>query len=213
MNEKKAKSESIRRLQELRNIGPATAMRLYSIGINSPQQLKTANPEELYEKLKRKEGGKLDRCVLYQLRGAVLDIPWSKCRNHTVSEQTQNEAKRRVNNMPDKNLAPVCRLYSGPCEYFENHCQGCGYVKGRPFWTAQMELEACPLYDCCLNKKRLEHCGLCDEFPCDIFTELRDPSLSEEAAKKALYARQNELAKRKQIGTEKWIKEKEACKK
>ncbi|MEW6095809.1 MAG: DUF3795 domain-containing protein [bacterium] len=116
--------------------------------------------------------------------------------------------------MPDKNLAPICGLYYGTCEYFEKQqCQGCGNVNGKPFWTTQMKVEVCPLYDCCVNKKQLEHCGLCDELPCQTFTGFYDPSLSEEEAKKAVSARQQELLKRKEIGTEKWLEGKEACKK
>lgn len=69
-------------LQSLINIGPATAKRLCSIGITTPLQLKKSNPEKVYEKLKQNEGGHLDICVLYQLRGAVLDIPWWKCKNY-----------------------------------------------------------------------------------------------------------------------------------
>ena len=84
------KLESMKYLQTLRNIGPATAMRLYSIGIKSPEQLKKSNPEELYEELKRKSGGKLDRCVLYILRGAVLDVPWPKCKNLNDYPHTPN---------------------------------------------------------------------------------------------------------------------------
>jgi len=42
-----------------------------------------------------------------------------------------------------------------------------------------------------------------NELPCKTFTELRDPSLSEEEAKEALLTRENELVKRKKIGTEK----------
>jgi hypothetical protein len=38
---------------------------------------------------------------------------------------------------------------------------------------------------------------------------LRDPSLSDEEAEKAIVARQNDLTKRKRIGTEKWLKEKQ----
>ena len=75
------RSEAIKRLQTLRNIGPATAEKLYSIGIETPEQLKRSNPETLYEKLKHKAGGKLDKCVLYQLQGAVLDIPWPECKD------------------------------------------------------------------------------------------------------------------------------------
>ena len=48
-----------------------------------------------------------------------------------------------------------------------------------------MKVEVCPLYDCCVNKKRLEHCSLCDEFPCETFVGLRDPSLNEEEAEEA----------------------------
>lgn len=110
--------------------------------------------------------------------------------------------------MLDKKLAPVCGFYCGTCKYYVKACQGCGYVKGKPFWTAQMKVEICPLYDCCINKKHLEHCGLCDEFPCKVFTGFYDPSLSEEEAKRSILARQNELLRRKEIGTEKWLKEK-----
>jgi len=115
--------------------------------------------------------------------------------------------------MPELNLAPVCGLYCGTCEYFGKQCQGCGNVKGKPFWRAQMKVEVCPLYDCCINKKRLEHCGLCDELPCKTFTGFYEPSLSEEEGKKAVLGRQKELLRRKEIGTEKWLEEKEACKK
>ena len=61
------KKDSLKALQTLRNIGPATAEKLYSIGIKTPKQLKKSDPEELYEKLKYTNGGELDRCVLYQL--------------------------------------------------------------------------------------------------------------------------------------------------
>ncbi|MFC2174858.1 helix-hairpin-helix domain-containing protein [archaeon] len=73
------KKESLKALQTAINIGPVTAERLYSMGIRTPAQLKKTNPEKLYEKLKRKMGGKLDRCVLYQFRGAVKNKPWPEC--------------------------------------------------------------------------------------------------------------------------------------
>lgn len=74
------RSEAIKRLLTMRNIGQATAEKLYSIGIETPEQLKRSKPETLYEKLRHKAGGKLDKCVLYQLQGAVLDIPWPECK-------------------------------------------------------------------------------------------------------------------------------------
>ena len=110
--------------------------------------------------------------------------------------------------MLDTNLAPVCGLYCGSCEYLGEQCRGCGHQEGKPFWTAQMEIEVCPLYDCCVNRKQLEHCGLCSELPCTTFFELRDPSMSEEEAKRSILERQNELVRREEIGTERWLEEK-----
>jgi hypothetical protein len=109
--------------------------------------------------------------------------------------------------MQDIKLATSCGLYCGTCEYLQQQCKGCGYIEGRPFWTSQMELTCCPLYDCCVNKKHLEHCGLCDEFPCALFLEMRDPSLNDSEAEQALQARQAALLKRKEIGTENWVRE------
>jgi nucleotidyltransferase/DNA polymerase involved in DNA repair len=81
MIKKDEKSESIKDLQTLQNIGPVTAKELYSVGIKTPGQLKRSDPKKLYEKIKEKKGGKLDKCVLYQLKGAVLDVPWPECKD------------------------------------------------------------------------------------------------------------------------------------
>jgi len=110
--------------------------------------------------------------------------------------------------MIDKALAPVCGIYCGACEYLGDQCQGCGHQQGKPFWTTMVGVEVCPIYNCCINTKHLEYCGICPEFPCQIFTSLRDPSLSDEEAEKSLLDRQNELLRRKGIGTDKWLKEK-----
>lgn len=81
MKRSKERENAIRDLKTLRNIGSVTAAELYSLGIRSSQQLKRSDPEELYERLKSKKGGKLDRCVLYQFRGAIKDIPWPECKD------------------------------------------------------------------------------------------------------------------------------------
>ena len=75
------KLEAIKHLQNLRNIGPITAEKLYSFGIRTSDQMKKSNPEKLYEEMRKRRGGKLDKCVLYQFRGALLDIPWWKCKD------------------------------------------------------------------------------------------------------------------------------------
>ena len=81
MSEQSNKVDAIKQLRSLRNIGIVTAEKLYSIGISTPEQIIQSNPEKLYEKLKAKRGGKVDRCVLYQIRGAKLNKPWWKCKN------------------------------------------------------------------------------------------------------------------------------------
>jgi hypothetical protein len=77
---RKDKQKSIKNLETLRNVGKKTAERLYSICIRTPEQMKNSNPQQLYDKLKKKCGGKLDRCVLYQFRGAKLNKPWWECK-------------------------------------------------------------------------------------------------------------------------------------
>jgi len=52
MKEDTTKSKTLKQLQTLRNVGVATAERLYSIGIKTPEQLKKSDPKELYELLK-----------------------------------------------------------------------------------------------------------------------------------------------------------------
>ena len=71
--------EALRRLQMLRNIGPKMAADLLSLGIETPEQMLSADPEALYEELKCRCGGVLDRCVLYSFRGAKHGIPWPQC--------------------------------------------------------------------------------------------------------------------------------------
>ncbi|MFH1288278.1 MAG: helix-hairpin-helix domain-containing protein [bacterium] len=80
MKDKHKKLEIIRELQTMCNIGPKMAEKLYALGIKTPEQMKKSNPEKLFEKLKRVYK-KVDPCELYVFRGAVLDIPWWKCKD------------------------------------------------------------------------------------------------------------------------------------
>ncbi len=77
-------------------------------------------------------------------------------------------------------------------------------------WTAEMPGGVCPLHECCTTKRELEHCGLCGDFPCKTFQELRDPNLSDEEFEKALGDRKTNLTNRAKIGTEAWLKEKDS---
>jgi hypothetical protein len=109
--------------------------------------------------------------------------------------------------MNDPNYAPVCGIYCGNCDFLGKQCKGCGYVNGKPFWTAQIPSGICPIYNCCSNQKQIEHCGLCADFPCKIFLELRDPNMSDEEFQNSLIKRQEVLKRRIKIGTESWLSE------
>jgi hypothetical protein len=109
--------------------------------------------------------------------------------------------------MADANYATVCGLYCGQCEYLGKNCQGCGQTEGKPFWAAQLPSGTCPFYDCCRNQRRLEHCGVCKDFRCNKFTELRDPSWTEEQFQESLAKREAALRRRAEIGTANWLAE------
>ena len=97
----------------------------------------------------------------------------------------------------DVDLASPCGSYCGECRFYLKSCNGCGSVKGKPFWGE------CRFYPC-MKEKNVEHCGACQEFPCKYFLETYDPS---EGAWQVFY-RAGQLVYRKKIGTEKWVKEK-----
>ncbi len=53
-----------------------------------------------------------------------------------------------------------CGLDCQACEYRTKNCPGCQASGGTLAWGE------CGLAKCCMSKK-LEHCGKCDEFPCE----------------------------------------------
>ena len=58
-------------LQLIPGVGKIIAQDLVNIGIKKISCLKGKNPEVLYNKLCKKQGGKVDRCMLYVLKEAV----------------------------------------------------------------------------------------------------------------------------------------------
>ncbi len=73
--------ERVRQLTMLRNVGEKTAHVLLELGIETPEQMFQADPETLFEEMKHRRGGKLDRCVLYMFRGAKHGIAWPECKD------------------------------------------------------------------------------------------------------------------------------------
>ena len=92
-------------------------------------------------------------------------------------------------------FAAVCGGFCGTCGFLGESCAGCLVQKGHMFWGA------CERYRCCVEQKRLEHCGWCEEFPCHRF------DWNPEKLDEATFATNREraisnLLRRREVGTE-----------
>jgi hypothetical protein len=87
-------------------------------------------------------------------------------------------------------ILSVCGLKCDECEYFNKSCTGCINVKGSTFWAKEMmPNKVCPLYDCSVNRKNFRNCGECNELPCKLFLEMKDPKSTEEEHQKSIEVR------------------------
>lgn len=98
--------------------------------------------------------------------------------------------------MDEKFVAP-CGTYCGTCSFLNRNekpsCSGCDRQKGEVFWGK------CRLYACATG--RVDHCGVCGDFPCDLFVDQFDPAHGQKSA----FMRAGLLAYRKRAGTQKFI--------
>ncbi len=103
------------------------------------------------------------------------------------------ECKRR--------LAAICGLYCGTCESCEieqaGTCRACAYQLGLAVGGE------CLLFHCCVVERGLEHCGLCPDFPCQLFLSSAEPL--------EVNRRYRALLHRTAIGTDAWIEEQETA--
>lgn len=88
----------------------------------------------------------------------------------------------------------ACGLICDECQFYKKECDGCYAVKGKPFWTAQVPgAGICQLFDCAINIKGFKDCGGCPELPCKMFSDLKDPSCSDEEHKRMIQVRVKNL--------------------
>lgn len=86
-------------------------------------------------------------------------------------------------------LAP-CGISCGEFEACkEAGCGGCQEIQGKPFFIKEFGMETCPLYDCPVNKKGYQTCGECEELPCQIYQDWKDPSMSDAEHQASIDAR------------------------
>jgi hypothetical protein len=108
-------------------------------------------------------------------------------REHGTSRQSECDCLTR-------RLAAVCGRYCAACDACQDGlCCGCAYQLG------QTRRGECPVFRCCIAERGLEHCGLCLDFPCQVFLSHAPPL---EVAR--LY---KALCRRAEIGTPAWLDE------
>jgi hypothetical protein len=96
-----------------------------------------------------------------------------------------------------RRLAAVCGRLCEFCDgYLDGPCRGCGYQLGE---TRRGE---CALFKCCVEQRGLEHCGLCSDFPCQLFVNHATPL--------AAVRRYRALLRRAEIGTVAWLDEQQS---
>lgn len=68
---------------------------------------------------------------------------------------------------------------------------------GKVFWTAFAGINCCPIYDCCVNDKKLLHCGKCPDLIRERFTKFKNPEVSDDMQVGMIAAMEQELHVRK----------------
>jgi len=105
---------------------------------------------------------------------------------------------QRNDRMIDKSFLAPCGSCCGTCEFLNRKerpsCSGCGNQSGHVFWGE------CKLYACAWAKE-VDHCGDCEDFPCELFVNQFDPAHGQKSA----LTRAGLLAYRKRAGTQKYI--------
>ncbi|MBF0407577.1 MAG: DUF3795 domain-containing protein [Candidatus Riflebacteria bacterium] len=88
----------------------------------------------------------------------------------------------------------ACGTLCNECPHFGKQCDGCKSVKGAPWWAVQhMPGKVCPIYDCSANKMKYKNCGACKQVPCKTFSDLRDPSMTDQEFSEQLKKRLERL--------------------
>jgi nucleotidyltransferase/DNA polymerase involved in DNA repair len=64
-------NQSLKELQIIPGVGKSIAQDFLNIGIRKISDLKGQDPQKLYEKICKYQGGHVDRCVLYVCRSSV----------------------------------------------------------------------------------------------------------------------------------------------
>lgn len=91
-----------------------------------------------------------------------------------------------------KKIISCCGVVCSECKFFSDGCKGCTEIKGKPYWLRYTGEDICDIYDCCINERKLEHCGKCVHLPCERYYR-KDPTKSPEENAEDLKKQLNQL--------------------
>jgi hypothetical protein len=83
----------------------------------------------------------------------------------------------------------VCGLKCQECVFLGTTCPGCAASEGKPFWAVSGNPRVCPLYDCAVRQRQFSTCGQCPSLPCDTFSTLKDPAMTDDEFRRSLHER------------------------
>lgn len=91
-----------------------------------------------------------------------------------------------------------CGTRCSECTCYGTMCKGCNESEGKVFHAP--EGQACPIYECSVNQKKRKNCGGCQNLPCDIWRNTKDPSMSDEEFEDNIRQRVQNMRGRKAHG-------------
>ena len=89
------------------------------------------------------------------------------------------------------NTLSCCGADCMKCRCYGTMCKGCNASFGKVFHAP--EGQACPIYECSINQKKLKGCGDCSSAPCDIWRNTKDPAFSDEEFEQNIKERMDRL--------------------
>ena len=78
----------------------------------------------------------------------------------------------------------------------EQKCEGCRPTGGKPFYIDNFDADVCPIYDCSVNKNGYETCAECQQLPCQMFFDWKDPDMTDEEHRQAVESNVARLKKK-----------------
>ena len=156
-------------LRKIPNVGESTERMLLAMGYDSIESLKGKPAAELYREECALRRMAVDRCQLYLYRAV----------EYFVNTKNPDPAKCKWWYWKNEyvEVAP-CGAVCVECARFPRECRGCRTIRGKVFWLEYPQEVCCPVYDCCVNRKRKKHCAGCEQLPCGRYR--KDPTISDE---------------------------------